>query len=57
MKIIAGSNAVPAWAISVIVGICMLVAGGILYAVMRKVVLTDSDSGRMAYQPALHNDP
>lgn len=49
-------NAVPAWAISLLAGIGMLVIGGILYAVMRKVVLAPETGSMNTYQPAMQNE-
>lgn len=54
--ILKGGLAIPAWTICVIVGLCNLLVGGILYLVMRKVVLSDSDSSANTYSPALMSD-
>ncbi|XP_063534174.1 uncharacterized protein LOC134744329 isoform X2 [Cydia strobilella] len=49
-------NAIPAWAISLIAGIGMLLIGGILYVVMRKLVLSSETGTLNTYQPALQNE-
>ncbi|XP_061713136.1 uncharacterized protein LOC133521988 [Cydia pomonella] len=49
-------NAIPAWAISLIAGIGMLMIGGILYVVMRKLVLSSETGTLNTYQPALQNE-
>ncbi|KAJ8728251.1 hypothetical protein PYW08_016636 [Mythimna loreyi] len=49
-------NAVPAWAISLMAGIGMLLVGGILYFVMRKIVLSSETGSLNTYQPALQQD-
>ncbi|XP_063362259.1 uncharacterized protein LOC134651153 [Cydia amplana] len=49
-------NAIPAWAISLIAGIGMLMIGGILYVVMRKLVLSSETGTMNTYQPALQNE-
>ncbi|XP_026324914.1 uncharacterized protein LOC113233901 [Hyposmocoma kahamanoa] len=46
-------NAVPAWAISLMAGIGMLIVGGILYVVMRKLVLSAETGSMNTYQPAM----
>ncbi|CAG9786070.1 unnamed protein product [Diatraea saccharalis] len=48
--------AIPAWAISLIAGIGMLLVGGILYVVMRKLVLSSETGTLNTYQPAMQND-
>lgn len=53
---ILGGNAIPAWAISLIAGIGMLLIGGILYVVMRKLVLSSETGTMNTYQPALQNE-
>lgn len=55
---ILGGNAVPAWVVSVIVGVGMLIIGGVVYGIMRKIVLSasDSESSRIAYQPTIQNE-
>lgn len=53
---LAGGNAVPAWAISLMAGIGMLVVGGVLYVVMRKVVLSAQTGSLNTYQPAMQQD-
>ncbi|KAM3961039.1 uncharacterized protein ACR2FA_004812 [Aphomia sociella] len=50
-------NAVPAWAISLMAGIGMLIVGGILYVVMRKIIITP-ETGRMnIYQQTMTVEP
>ncbi|CAK1547300.1 unnamed protein product [Leptosia nina] len=49
-------NSVPAWAISFMAGIGMLVAGGVLYGIMRKLVLSAESGSLNTYQPAMQND-
>ncbi|KAJ8729994.1 hypothetical protein PYW07_017032 [Mythimna separata] len=49
-------NAVPAWAISLMAGIGMLLIGGILYVVMRKLVLSSETGSLNTYQPAMQQD-
>ncbi|VVC89058.1 uncharacterized protein LOC126979263 [Leptidea sinapis] len=49
-------NAVPAWAISFMTGIGMLLAGGVLYVVMRKIVLSSETGSLNTYQPAMQNE-
>ncbi|KPI93038.1 PREDICTED: uncharacterized protein LOC106119203 [Papilio xuthus] len=49
-------NAVPAWAISLMSGIGMLLVGGVLYVVMRKIVLSSETGSLNTYQPALQNE-
>ncbi|XP_026488260.2 uncharacterized protein LOC113394974 [Vanessa tameamea] len=49
-------NTVPAWAISLMAGIGMLVIGGILYGIMRKLVLASETGSLNTYQPTLQND-
>ncbi|XP_013143414.1 PREDICTED: uncharacterized protein LOC106107208 [Papilio polytes] len=49
-------NAVPAWAISLMAGIGMLLVGGVLYVVMRKIVLSSETGSLNTYQPALQNE-
>ncbi|CAB3224326.1 unnamed protein product [Arctia plantaginis] len=49
-------NAVPAWAISLMAGIGMLVVGGVLYVVMRKLVLSAQTGSLNTYQPAMQQD-
>ncbi|CAH2037261.1 unnamed protein product, partial [Iphiclides podalirius] len=49
-------NAVPAWAISLMAGIGMLLIGGVLYIVMRKVVLSSETGSLNTYQPALQHE-
>lgn len=49
-------NAVPAWAISLLAGISMLLVGGILYVVMRKLVLSSESGSLNTYQPALQQE-
>ncbi|XP_063618606.1 uncharacterized protein LOC134791491 [Cydia splendana] len=49
-------NAIPAWAISLIAGIGMLLIGGVLYVVMRKLVLSSETGTLNTYQPALQNE-
>ncbi|XP_047995159.1 uncharacterized protein LOC125233263 [Leguminivora glycinivorella] len=49
-------NAIPAWAISLIAGIGMLLIGGVLYVVMRKLVLSSETGTMNTYQPALQNE-
>ncbi|XP_041978219.1 uncharacterized protein LOC121732418 [Aricia agestis] len=49
-------NAVPAWAISLMAGIGMLIVGGILYVVMRKIVLSAETGYLNTYQPAMRNE-
>ncbi|XP_067005390.1 uncharacterized protein hoka [Anabrus simplex] len=46
-------NAIPAWSIVVIVAFCMIIVGGIIYGVMRKIVLGSSSND---YSPANTND-
>ncbi|KAI5651797.1 hypothetical protein NE865_00134 [Phthorimaea operculella] len=48
--------AVPAWAISLMAGIGMLVIGGLLYGVMRKLVISAETGSLNTYQPALQNE-
>ncbi|XP_072931873.1 uncharacterized protein hoka [Epargyreus clarus] len=49
-------NAVPAWAISLMAGIGMLLIGGVLYVVMRKIVLSSETGSLNTYQPAMQNE-
>ncbi|CAF4845853.1 unnamed protein product [Pieris macdunnoughi] len=49
-------NSVPAWAISLMSGIGMLLVGGVLYAIMRKMVLSAETGSLNTYQPAMQND-
>ncbi|XP_013199920.1 uncharacterized protein LOC106142630 [Amyelois transitella] len=49
-------NAVPAWAISLMAGLGMLVVGGILYAIMRKVIISAETGTMNTYQRAMTND-
>ncbi|PZC86523.1 uncharacterized protein LOC110376355 [Helicoverpa armigera] len=49
-------NAVPAWAISLMAGIGMLLIGGVLYVVMRKIVLSSETGSLNTYQPAMQQD-
>ncbi|CAH0723290.1 unnamed protein product, partial [Brenthis ino] len=49
-------NAVPAWAISLMSGIGMLLVGGVLYLIMRKVVLASETGTLNTYQPTLQHD-
>ncbi|XP_063381177.1 uncharacterized protein LOC134667685 [Cydia fagiglandana] len=49
-------NAIPAWAISLLAGIGMLLIGGVLYVVMRKLVLSSETGTLNTYQPALQNE-
>ncbi|XP_063223603.1 uncharacterized protein LOC134531715 [Bacillus rossius redtenbacheri] len=44
-----GGTAIPAWAIIVIVGGCQLIVGGILYLIMRKMVLGGSSTAVGSY--------
>ncbi|XP_011559027.3 uncharacterized protein LOC105389584 [Plutella xylostella] len=49
-------SAVPAWAVSLLAGLGMLLAGAALYALLHKLVLA-ADAGEVnTYQPALQND-
>lgn len=56
MLIFTDGNAVPAWAISLMAGIGMLIFGGILYGVMRKIVLSSQTGSLNTYQPAMQHD-
>ncbi|KAG4074388.1 hypothetical protein HA402_000367 [Bradysia odoriphaga] len=47
--------AIPAWAIIVIVALCQLVIGVVLYFVMRKFVLSGT-SNTNSYTPAMMDD-
>ncbi|XP_026724878.1 uncharacterized protein LOC113491882 [Trichoplusia ni] len=49
-------NAVPAWAISLMAGIGMLLVGGVLYVIMRKIVLSSETGSLNTYQPTLQQD-
>lgn len=49
--------AIPAWAIIVICALGYLIIGGILYLVMRKFVLSDSDEPTQYQQPAPYQQP
>ncbi|XP_041978200.1 uncharacterized protein LOC121732401 [Aricia agestis] len=49
-------NAVPAWAISLMTGIGMLLVGGVLYVVMRKIVLSSDTVPLNTYQPAMQDE-
>ncbi|KAL0841392.1 hypothetical protein ABMA28_015087 [Loxostege sticticalis] len=49
-------NAVPAWAISFMSGIGMLLVGGVLYVIMRKIVLSSETGTLNTYQPAMQNE-
>ncbi|XP_053607185.1 uncharacterized protein hoka [Plodia interpunctella] len=49
-------NAVPAWAISLMAGIGMLVVGGILYGIMRKVIISAETGTMNTYQRAMTNE-
>ncbi|CAH1645422.1 unnamed protein product [Spodoptera littoralis] len=49
-------NAVPAWAISLMAGIGMLVVGGVLYVIMRKLVLSSETGSLNTYQPAMQQE-
>ncbi|CAG4983238.1 uncharacterized protein LOC123695261 [Colias croceus] len=49
-------NAVPAWAISMMAGIGMLLIGGVLYVVMRKIVLSSETGSLNTYQPAMQHE-
>lgn len=50
---VTDGTSVPAWAISLMAGIGMLVVGGILYVVMRKLVLSSETGSMNTYQPAM----
>lgn len=52
----AGGSAVPAWAISLLSGIGMLIVGGVLYVIMNKVVLSSETGSLNTYQPAPMQD-
>ncbi|XP_020291032.1 uncharacterized protein LOC109858320 [Pseudomyrmex gracilis] len=47
--------AIPAWAVSVLTGVGMLLIGGLLYALLQKFVVDAADTGETthSYQPAL----
>jgi len=47
--------AIPAWAIIVIVALCQLVIGVVLYFVMRKFVLSGTSNSN-SYTPAMMDD-
>ncbi|XP_034830651.1 uncharacterized protein hoka [Maniola hyperantus] len=49
-------NAVPAWAISLMAGIGMILIGGVLYVVMRKIVLSSETGTLNTYQPAMQHE-
>ncbi|XP_023945936.1 uncharacterized protein LOC112051500 [Bicyclus anynana] len=49
-------NAVPAWAISLMAGMGMIIIGGVLYVVMRKIVLSSETGTLNTYQPAMQHD-
>ncbi|KAJ0177311.1 hypothetical protein K1T71_007320 [Dendrolimus kikuchii] len=49
-------NAVPAWAISLMAGIGMLIIGGVLYIVMRKIVLSSETGSLNTYRPAIQQE-
>lgn len=53
---VTDGNAVPAWAISLMSGIGMLIVGGILYVVMRKIVLSAETGSMNTYQPAMQSE-
>lgn len=53
LRNVTDGNAVPAWAISLMAGIGMLIVGGILYVVMRKLVLSAETGSMNTYQPAM----
>ncbi|XP_059047254.1 uncharacterized protein LOC131842695 [Achroia grisella] len=54
-------NAVPAWAISLMAGLGMLIVGGIVYAVMRKIIISpdleDAQIADRGYQRTATSEP
>jgi hypothetical protein len=46
--VFSGGNPVPAWAIVTIVSFSMIIVGGIMYFIMKKIMLGSSDSGNSA---------
>lgn len=54
---ILGGTAIPAWSIAVIAGLCMLIAGGGLYLLMKKLVIDTIEVSEVpSYQPAMQDD-
>ena len=54
---ILGGTAIPAWSISVICGLSMLIVGGGLFFLLKKLVVDSVEESEVpSYQPAMQDD-
>lgn len=50
-------TAIPAWSIVLLIGICLLLAGGGLYVALQKLLVDNAEVGEShSYQPALQHE-
>lgn len=50
-------TAIPAWSIVLLIGICLLLAGGGLYVALQKLLIDNAEVGEShSYQPALQHE-